>query len=376
MISYQAHWLNGSLDFSSSPRLIPSDQFPVDYSYIADVVGNQGHYNPIDHRVIRTSLSNPSTGVKHYYNNGDVNLTPLDGGWIICTMPNSNFYEQIFPNVYSTADLSQWSFEAYNAFHDQIPSTVSLANFVYELKDLKGMIPKFSKAAGTKNLSSNFLGLEFGIKPFVGDLQKIFALSEYINQKIKSLKENIGKPVTLTFTRPLVQSGPVEQSWEMPGWNEGLSNSRTRWKLSSYKGTFRATTNLLQNLDIPDEPLSTLKAFAAAAGFNNPAAIVWEAIPYSFVVDWFFRFDQSLGSLAIQPFGGEWTLSETGYSTKESFFWDVTFDFFGVSTAFGTAVSTLYRRHRGLPMASVFLTDGSLTPKQLELGLALLNERR
>jgi hypothetical protein len=40
-----------------------------------------------------------------------------------------------------------------------------------------------------------------------------------------------------------------------------------------------------------------LKAFMTQIGFNNPINLLWEIIPYSFVVDWFLPIGQYLEGL-------------------------------------------------------------------------------
>lgn len=57
-----------------------------------------------------------------------------------------------------------------------------------------------------------------------------------------------------------------------------------KWKMSVRMGSVVTTTN--QNL-----------ALANQMGFVNPLSVVWEAVPFSFVVDWFGNVGQCLGAM-------------------------------------------------------------------------------
>jgi hypothetical protein len=350
--------------------MTPFRSVPSIFEEIEDVVGSRGMFHPTKHVVMHSSVS----GVRSFWNTDLARITvkrfpmsyPVDltlGG--ICPLPSSSL-------------LSVWSSEAFNAFHDQIPTEVSVANFLYELRDMKGMIPKIERSI-SRTASSNFLAFEFGVKPFIGDLQKLMNLSESVNKRLNHLVATAGKEVSLSFKRDIPQGTPIDTTRHIGApWNPGAN---IRWKQVGYSGKFQVTGKLTQNLDDLRDPLSTKKAFAAALGLNNPAAIVWEAIPYSFVVDWFFRLDKQIGRLAIQPFGGEWTLRDVGYSVKESFNFLIYQEFYldvagNIVELLGTVEFQRYMRFLGLPMSSLFLTDGSLTPKQLALSLALLNQLR
>lgn len=337
------------------------------YSFMEDVIGNKGGFNPVHHVTMRGSLSFPLEDLRDIH------------GWLIhfnvepVMIDISKLREYGMIPDPSAVHVAEWAYEAYTAFQAQIPTTVSLANFLYELKDIKGLIPKFERSI-TRTASSNFLGYQFGVKPFIGDIQKIWAMSEAITKRIKFLRDNRNKPVKLHFSRNIPAMG---DSWEIDLPYIGSVEGPTyRVKRASYLGTFRITGELLQDLDIPDTRIGTAKAFAAAAGFNNPAAIVWEAIPYSFVVDWFFHVSSLIDTLSIQPFGGEWKVSKVGYSVSDEFRYLVYLNANSTLRYVGTLSVERFVRKPGFPMSSLLLTDGSLSPTQQVLALALLEQRR
>lgn len=347
---------------------------PRDFSVISDVVGSPGTYNPVYHYSFKGLFADPAESYDWGEGWAEHDIPPVVAHRPIAgdSIPRS-----LEPSQPSAATLSEWSVEAFNMFHDQIPTQVQLANFLYELRDIQGLIPKITKHSPIKTVSSNFLGLEFGWKPMIGDIKKILDLASTVDKRLKYLKETAGKTVTLKFERDMNLS---QDPYSLVRSRDG-SPRNFKYKRVSQKGTFLLTGKLKQNLEDLDGIGAHLKAFAAATGFNNPAAIVWEAIPYSFVVDWLFHLQGIIGTMAIQPFGGEWTISDVGYSVKQSatylvyqsFLWPASSN---VDVLLGTLDIKSYARKPGFPVVSLFITDGSLTPKQLALSLALLDQRR
>lgn len=367
-IGWWAPW-NGHEDpiFVQPPIAV----LPSYFEEVNDVVGSRGTFNPVKHLVIRSSVKS----ILPYINIDDANIHIND--YPLPLLIDTEELNGIFP-LPSPSTLSTWSAEAFNAFHDQVPESFSLANFLYELKDLKGMIPKIEKSM-TRTASSNFLAYNFGVAPFVGDVKKMMALTTAIDKRLKHLVETAGKEVRLSFSRALDGShvpdliGKQAHPSSQPG-------ATLNFRKMAYSGKFQVTGKLFQKLEILSDPLGGMKAFAAATGFNNPAAIVWEAIPYSFVADWFFSIDKQIDRLAIQPFGGEYRVTDVGWSIKEQVKFSVSQAFYlshgNTETVLGYLDVQRYQRYPGLPMSSALLTDGTLNPKQLVLGLALLEQRR
>jgi hypothetical protein len=125
--------------------------------------------------------------------------------------------------------------------------------------------------------------------------------------------------------------------------------------------------------------MAVLKALSAAGGFNSPARVIWNAIPYSFIVDWFFHVGKLLDSLSIQPFGGEYTVSNINYSIKLEAAFDVYFRMANGQIPskpyLGRADYKSYIRRLGFPVSSLFITDGILSPMQLALSAAMFLQK-
>jgi len=270
------------------------------------------------------------------------------------------------------ATLRSLALDAYNEFHSQMPTVVSIANFLWELREMKDLIPKI-----TKNLlgSANgaFLGYQFGWKPFLDDLGKLGKLSSAVQKRLKFLKDNYGKRTRIHFYRSLDTLNSVYPSgWNTP-WGTALigqmieipntiqgevfftENMHLYGRPTEIRQSFRASGYLYQKLEGLDGALSDLAAFSAALGLNNPAKIIWNAIPYSFVADWFVKISPKLDTWQTQPFDGVWQVTNVSSSVTTV----ATVDFFAHPWPeygnplihCGRVQAEKYIRYIGLPVA-------------------------
>jgi hypothetical protein len=281
------------------------------------------------------------------------------------------------------AALSVVAKTAYDAFYDQIPTEVSIANFLYELKDIKAMLPRLSKNL-LGSATSNFLGYQFGWKPFLSDLRKLGSLTKSVHRRLKFLKDTSGKPTRIHsrakgFYTPTTWSTPwgtaiYQSPLEFPNTVQGAfftEQQKLFGKLSEYAVDFTASAVLLQKLEGLDSRLGELAAFSSALGLNNPAAIVWEAIPYSFVVDWFTNIGSWANQLEVQPFTGTWNVSNVtcsvNYRAWVDFYAHPWFEYGNPLTNCGRVQVERYQRYVGLPVkvSSISLTDLDLRRQTL-----------
>jgi hypothetical protein len=127
---------------------------------------------------------------------------------------------------------------------------------------------------------------------------------------------------------------------------------------------------------------STLRGMSAALGLTNPAGVAWEAIPWSFVVDWFGRVNNAIAREAFQPFPGTWDIRRVCWSLTSKMSWSSTYNFpqsgGGPSPSSFTPWDgdiTYYRREPNLPISNLTLWSGELTPQQQMLAAALIGAR-
>jgi hypothetical protein len=133
-----------------------------------------------------------------------------------------------------------------------------------------GKNPKFRGKGPTigKAVAENWLELQYGWKPLLQDIEGSFkslpalnAVSGFVN-RATAVATAVDESKAVNTNKPIGFSG----SWS----HYDLVRTETRCKM-----TLRYTIN------------SPLKTFLAQTGFTNPINLLWEVVPFSFVVDWF-----------------------------------------------------------------------------------------
>jgi hypothetical protein len=192
---------------------------------------------------------------------------------------------------------------AFNKFHDQVPSDVSLLNFLVELKDFKEVFEFFKKKSVRAEvfnkikhlkprdvprlINSGYLQGEFGVLPFLGDLVKFTQIGDRVSRRLKYLLETKGKPVQVKFYKAGFHNSsdhvPREFTNEVYAGLPSYTPSRVGYQLQleSAQHDFAAHAVLLQNLNGLDNAWSGFRATLSALGFLNPAEVVWNALPFS-----------------------------------------------------------------------------------------------
>jgi len=349
-----------------------------------DVVGNKGGYNPVTQKRLSFDIVNAGE-VLSWLDHAD-QFTNLQKGVNLPFVPGSGYLDLPWElSTFSAANLSDWAIEAYNGFISQVPTKVSLPNFLYELKDMKGMIPSIDRLSLKKTASNNFLAFEFGVLPFVSDIKAILSLSDSVHKRLEHLLATQGKSTNLSFQRDGKFDSPFSfyRDFADPNANYSINSSPNfngvEFKRRTASAKFHIGAKLFQDLRDLRDSMAVLKALSAAGGFNSPARVIWNAIPYSFIVDWFFHVGKLLDSLSIQPFGGEYTVSDINYSIKLEAAFDVYFRMANGQIPskpyLGRADYKSYIRRLGFPVSSLFITDGILSPMQLALSAAMFFQK-
>jgi hypothetical protein len=206
---------------------------------------------------------------------------------------------------------AQFILRAIQNTRPKFKAPVSMPNFLYELKDLKRLVPSYRTIrsyseflAGVSNrffsnlkkradvvsdaTASQYLNAKFGYLPLIDDLVKLdSAIKSYNSTLRKFIRDG-------TRTQRSLYREEVEA---FTGSNISLGTnayanyySRTRYSKTYYTLTIRYGYNVrLPMLRVPNTFLKYL-------GFRNNPRILWDAIPFSFVLDWFFRFGKALES--------------------------------------------------------------------------------
>lgn len=244
-----------------------------------------------------------------------------------------------------------------------VKTEMSLANFLLELPEIISTFG-FLRSKGLKKVSGGALSYNFGIKPLIGDLQTIANYAFQLQKRLEWLKENAGKTVGLTFRKTL--SKPDE-------YIQGPYS--TRWKVLEWSHTYTAFGNWRVDYDPIAEPLARLKHFNQYFGTKKLLTAVWEAIPFSFVVDWFtnagelfkqFELPSTLSSRLVNVGWSQKVIATMRQEYNPSDKW------YGM----GTYSYKRYERSPGLPLSLGSAVDlSTATGRQQALLFALIHQK-
>lgn len=200
----------------------------------------------------------------------------------------------------------------------------SAFQFLYELKEMPS-IPAWSWFNGVpfkqiplaayyrlkyflkleKELASNFLNIQFGWTPFVGDLRKMYLLWKSIDKTLAKLVRENGRNIrrkatvlsendttreTASYPYPWVMVNGPPASWQSGYTHYSVVRRTTRriW----FSGNFRYW--------IPDAGSSqwTRRATRTLFGVNPTPSQIWSVMPWTWLTDWFWNMGDIMSNLS------------------------------------------------------------------------------
>lgn len=228
-----------------------------------------------------------------------------------------------------SAWLDDFGANALNHFtHAVMPDNTSLLNFIIELIELiegnvgilKKLEAKWLKAVEIFNRmlargDSYWLAFNFALKPTIGDLQNMLTVIERASKRIKWLADYNHKVIRLHYREsPRTFSGVLDTdvqwyfrvaggdplNFPIPPGLHGQITYNTDLVLSAWADV---------RFNIPDWLLADWEAVGIAVlqmmGVYNPAKVVWEATPFTWLGEWFLnqraRLEKEKLSLAPYP---------------------------------------------------------------------------
>nr|UJQ84948.1 MAG: putative maturation protein [Leviviridae sp.] len=218
---------------------------------------------------------------------------------------------------------------------------VSVPNFLFELKDLPGMIheigmlkllrrysPKeyyrIAQAEGgsSKFAANRFLSYTMGWQPLISDLRKMFEFRDSVKNRVKDLdvlfNQNGGLHRTVGKARVPSKSNGFKGSpgaWEETNTTSGtvfidtgngqlVTCRRDTITTTHMWGSVRWTNPYPKHPRLSHQELEKL-ARSIIFGLNVTPKEIWDAVPWTWLVDWFANFGDYLDStnnvLALAP---------------------------------------------------------------------------
>jgi len=205
----------------------------------------------------------------------------------------------------------------------------SLPNFIYELKDLPGMIRDighikligqraFSKAhwnggapATPRDAANLQLSYQMGWSPLIGDIKNLLHFQADVDRRVKDLHNlyengglhrSVGKASPKTATRKARQdrwsfSQRVDSTVTVESvLGVGLTMRESKYTYARKWGTTRWLPDYPSDRHTNTELRRT--AMRLVSGINPNPKIIWDAIPWTWMIDWFTNIGDFLQSSA------------------------------------------------------------------------------
>jgi hypothetical protein len=303
----------------------------------------------------------------------------------------------------------------------QVQSELSSVNSVIELKDFKTVprtlnaIRKLAKAPlrkrrAFKNIwhmlqvaADVYLQTKFNIQPLISDVKGVYRSLAKVERRVNDLVSRAGRPRTSHYRGHMDNSAfnttDTAGQRSLGGFYyldqvTGFSHQDFYSKSNSVRvtnGGAHFHAELQYNYHYTQYQLEHARVLALldSFGVNLNPAIIWNAIPWSFVIDWLVGVSQWLSTTRIGLMDPQINIMQ--------YLWSVTYkrDIYVTSKITsplyyaGTGIpdsstqsithpvvsETAYRRVSGLPTVSLLTTSG-LSPTEFSLGAALAITRK
>jgi len=143
-----------------------------------------------------------------------------------------------------------------------------------------GLTPKWGKLTlrTGQSTADNWLALQYGWKPLIQDVHEAMNSLAMFYQRQQYITRRLNVSATVR-----------KHQW---GLNR-LQNDPSTPECGSWSEETKSTCRYVVDFSVDDR----LVAFLSQTGFTNPINLMWEVLPYSFVVDWFLPIGPYLESL-------------------------------------------------------------------------------
>lgn len=181
-----------------------------------------------------------------------------------------------------------------------------ISTFVGELRDLPRLpLRLFQRLKHFRALGGEYLNVVFGWMPFVSELKKMYELYRRLDKHLAQLIRNNGRGIKRERTirdDHSVTSSKSEYGYPFQGWN----NPPPSW-FSAYSSVETQTETIDKiwfegrfRYYIEDIGSSewTRRATRALFGVNVTPEVVWDLLPWSWLIDWFGNIGDVMSNMS------------------------------------------------------------------------------
>lgn len=239
----------------------------------ADVVGSPG----IDHDFLRVKGESNAPALNG--SNGQVGLF---------LRSYSNYAPSLAYPGYGSAPAYNVSELVTSLLAKANPATakVQLPVFVFELRELPRLILLAGRSIAGKFASAN-LAWQFGWKPLIGDLERLFNFQDAVNSRVKDLER-------------LASGGGLRKRKTLRTWSNTTKTSNVcieslmsfiyakKVSMSTQKiwGTVRWFSDPSQLPQTDEDRVKLARRLVLGLTFGQQLSNLWEALPWSWLIDW------------------------------------------------------------------------------------------
>jgi len=287
------------------------------------------------------------------------------------------------PAPVNEIDLSGWGTKAYNRMKPTKPSFQAL-NAIYELREVPAMLSQRFTKNGLNGIGDYYLALQFGWKPLLQDIRNTVLTHINMQKRLKQLLRDNGRPVRRSIE--LTNSKDVSTTVVGPSYGGFSPGFVTQFypKIGTISQTVTKNDRIWSKAEfkywLPPGPQDVNYKRAMMAkifGFQPSPAVVWNALPWTWMSDWFFNVGDILENmdagvanrLAANHFYLMHQQENIGRNDAFGFFYDTAGN---VITRSGTSTCTQFRKTRvkGDPFG-FFTPENTLSGSQLAIMGAL-----
>lgn len=199
-----------------------------------------------------------------------------------------------------------WSAEAYRKMKPTSPD-FSAVNSIYELKDLPGMVRRRAERILSRDAASDWLNLQFGWRPLLNDIKNLIQTQQNLEKRIAQLLRDDGKPVRRRVTLVDSMTDPVvvevtnrgQQARMNPSFVDRFYLKPTTCRDVSFV-TDRVWASARFRYWLPRGPGGIVykkKLIRALYGFDVSPSVIYNMIPWTWLIDWFANVGDILENL-------------------------------------------------------------------------------
>jgi hypothetical protein len=247
-----------------------------------------------------------TTSTEEFWRGGE--LQQSYKGFFIADIPHTGAWFGNFPP-------DAWGAQAYAKLKPTKP-VMNLANSIFELKDIPRMLKNIinikeavksyrSFKAGARTSGSSYLEYKFGWEQLYRDVRRLCDAQRKAQKKLDWLLRNEGKPVPVE-TKPLLDSDDIVEDFAISGY--GLLQPVLATQFYKYEPRGRRLTHNTEKVWakgrfrwwLPPGPRNidwTKKMMQSLYGTDITPSVVYNAIPWTWLFDWFSHFGDMVENL-------------------------------------------------------------------------------